>query len=367
MSRRRGSVRQRGRGSWLVTFRAGHGVRVSETVRGTKTKAEQRLTEMLREYDTTGLVPDREATVSSFSVQWLEHVAHRIKPVTHKRYRELLEVHVVPVIGQVRMTDLRPAAVQAVMTKVLASRSPRTAVNTYRVLSEMLGEAARWGMIATNPAAAIRPPRAPRPDLHVPDAATCTAILERSRGRQVEGPVVLALGTGMRLGEILAARWKDVDLERKVLRVTATLSYVGGEFTFPQPKTYRARRSVDLPAFVVTFLKSQRKAQAAQQMRVRDVWMDYGVVFSDEIGQPLAPWSVSADFRRLVRELELPRTRFHDLRHAHATQLLASGVHPKAVSERLGHSSVAFTMDTYSAVIPSLGRAAADAADQLFG
>jgi integrase len=123
----------------------------------------------------------------------------------------------------------------------------------------------------------------------------------------------------------------------------------------------------DLPAFVVTFLKSQRKAQTTQQMRVRDVWMDYGVVLSNEIGQPLAPWSVSADFRRLVRELELPRTRFHDLRHAHATQLLASGVHPKAVSERLGHSSVAFTMDTYSAVIPSLGRAAADAADQLFG
>jgi integrase len=264
-------------------------------------------------------------------------------------------------------TDLRPGAVQAVMTKVLASRSPRTAVNTYRVLSEMLGEAARWGMIATNPAAAIRPPRAPRPDLHVPDAATCMAILERSSDRQVEGPVVLALGTGMRLGEILAARWKDVDLERKVLRVTATLSYVGGEFTFPQPKTYRARRSVDLPAFVVTFLKRQRKAQAALQMRVRDVWMDYGVVLSDEIGQPLAPWSVSTDFRRLTRELELPRTRFHDLRHAHPTQLLAAGVHPKAVSERLGHSSVAFTMDTNSAVIPSLGRAAADAADQLFG
>jgi integrase len=91
------------------------------------------------------------------------------------------------------------------------------------------------------------------------------------------------------------------------------------------------------------------------------------VVVSDPIRQPLAPWSVSADFRRHVRELELPRTRFHDLRHAHATQLLVSGVHPKAVSERLMHSSVAFTMDTYSAVIPSLGRAAADAADSCSG
>jgi Phage integrase, N-terminal SAM-like domain len=105
--------------------------------------AERRLTELLREYDTTGLVPDREATVETFSAQWLEHVAHRIKPVTHKRYRELLAVHVVPVIGQVRMTEVRPAAVQAVVSKVLKVRSPRTAVNAYRVLSEMLGEAVR--------------------------------------------------------------------------------------------------------------------------------------------------------------------------------------------------------------------------------
>lgn len=84
-------------------------------------------------------------------------------------------------------------------------------------------------------------------------------------------------------------------------------------------------------------------------MRVRDVWSDYGVVLSDEIGEPPVPWSVSADFRRLVSERGLPRTRFHDLRHAHATQLLGAGVYPKVVRERLGLSSVAFTMDTYAA------------------
>jgi integrase len=189
----------------------------------------------------------------------------------------------------------------------------------------------------------------------------------RARGRDIEGPVVLAIGTGCRLGEILGLRWKDVDLERRVLRVTATLVYSGGEFAFPQPKTSRARRSVDLPDFVVAFLKRQRKAQAEQKMRLRDVWSDYGVVLSAPIGEPLSPWSVSADFRRLTKALELPRTRFHDLRHAHATQLLAAGVHVKAVSERLGHSSTAFTMDRYSADIPSMGRAAADTADQLFG
>jgi integrase len=231
----------------------------------------------------------------------------------------------------------------------------------------MLGEAVRWGVIATNPAAAVRPPRAPRPALHVPNQATCAAILARAGDRSIAGPVTLALGTGMRLGEILAVRWKDVDLDRKVLRVTATLSYVAGEFTFPQPKTSGARRSVDLPGFVVAFLRRQRKAQAERRLFYGPTWTDCDVVLDDVAGAPFAPWSVSADFRRLTRELELPRTRFHDLRHAHATQLLAAGVHPKAVSERLGHSTVAFTMDVYSAVIPSLGRAAADAADQLFG
>jgi integrase len=369
MTRRRsirGSITRRGRASWQVGFRAGSGVRVRETVRGSKRDAERRLTELLREYDMTGLMPDREATVATFSAQWLDHVAHRVKPTTLKRYRELLVVHVVPAIGPVRMTDVRPATVSKVMTRVLEVRSPRTAINMYRVLSEMLGEAVRWGVIGTNPAAAIRPPRAPRPALHVPDARTCATILERARGRQIEGPVILAIGTGMRLGEILAVRWKDVDLERKVLRVTATLSYVGGEFTFPQPKTSRARRSIDLPAFVVAWLRRQRRAQAERRLFYGETWTDYGVALDDIAGAPFAPWSVSADFRRFAEELEISGTRFHDLRHAHATQLLADGVHPKAVSERLGHSSVAFTMDTYAASIPSLGRAAADAADKLF-
>jgi integrase len=165
----------------------------------------------------------------------------------------------------------------------------------------------------------------------------------------------------MRLGEILALRWKDVDLDRKVLRVTATLSYGGGEYEFTPPKTSRARPSVDLPAFVVGYLRRHREEQKVRSLGTSDVVIDNG------IGEPLAPWTASADFRRIVRELELPRTRFHDLRHAHATQLLAAGIHPKAVSERLGHSSTSFTMDTYAAVIPSMGRAAADAADQLFG
>jgi integrase len=369
----RGNVTQRGKDTWRLGFRVGtdpatgEPVRVRETVRGSRLDAERRLTALIREHDVTGIVPDRQETVATFVRTWLDHVAHRVKPTTLKRYRELLLVHVVPAIGPVRLTEVRAVHVQQVVDRVLDVRSPRTAVNVYRVLSEMLAEAVRWGAIATNPAAGIRPPRAPRPKLHVPDQATCTAIRERSHGRQVEGPIVIALGTGMRLGEILALEWGHVDLDRKVLRVASTLSAVGGAVTFAAPKTARARRSVDLPGFVVAFLRRQRKEQTERKLALRDVWSDHDVVLDDGIGRPLSPWTVSADFRRVVHELGLPRTRFHDLRHAHATELLSAGVHVKAVSERLGHSSTSFTMDTYSSVIPSMGRAAADAADQLFG
>ena len=240
-------------------------------------------------------------------------------------------------------------------------------MNVYRVLSEMLGEATRWGVIGVNPATAIRPPRAPRPKLHIPDQETCNAILERVHGRQVEGAVVLAVGTGMRLGEILGLQWPNVDLDRKVLRVGSTLSVAGGEFTLTAPKTPRARRSIDLPPFVVGFLRRHRKEQNERKLAFRDVWGDHDVVFDNGIGEPMSPWTVGADFRRVIAELGLPKTRFHDLRHAHATQLLSDGVPIKVVSERLGHASTSFTMDTYAAVIPSMGRAAADAAERLFG
>jgi integrase len=263
---------------------AGEPGRIRETVRGSRADAERRLTQILREHDVTGIVPDREMTVATFAKAWLDHVQHRVKPTTLKRYRELLLVHVLPAIGPVRLTELRAAHVQATIDRVLEIRSPRTGVNVYRVISEMLGEAVRWGVIATNSATGIRPPRAPRPKVHVPDKSTCTAILERVRGRQVEGPVVVAIGTGMRLGEILGLRWSEVDLDRKVLRVASTLTYTDGAFAFTAPKTSRPRRSIDLPAPVVTFLRRQRKEQAERKMALRDVWNEYDVVLDNGIG-----------------------------------------------------------------------------------
>jgi len=350
-----------------VSFRAGTGNRVRETVRGTKAEAERRLTALLAEHDRSGLIPDRETTVAMFAKRWLAHVANRIKPSTLKRYRELIVGHVLPVLGPVKIGELRAAGVQVVIDRTLERRSARTAVNVYRVLSEMLGEATRWGVIPVNPAGAIRPPRVPRPPLHIPNPDACSAILDRVRETDLEGPVTMALGTGMRLGEILGLRWKDVDLPRAVLRVTATLAYSAEQPDFPSPKTSRARRSIDLPDFVVAQLRRQRKAQLERRVLYGELWTDHDVVFDGDSGAPTPPWRVSVGFSRLIREMGLPRIRFHDLRHAHASALLVANCHPKVVSERLGHSSVAFTMDVYAHIVPSMGREAASAIEDVLG
>ena len=277
-------------------------------------------------------------------------------------------MHVIPAIGPVRMTELRPAAVQAVITKVLAIRSPRTAVNVYRVLSEMLGEAVRWGVIASNPAAAIRPPRAPRPKLHVPDQETCAAILERARGRQVEGPVVLAIGTGMRLGEILGLRWS-----RRRSRPQGAARRVDAVLRRRRVHRSPRRRPLVHDAASTSRRSSSRsfaasvRSRPSGRWRVRDVWNDHDVVFDDGIGQPLSPWTVSADFRRVVRELGLRGRGSTTCDTPTRRSCWPPACTSKAVSERLGHASTSFTMDTYAAVIPSMGRAAADAAERLFG
>jgi integrase len=125
---------------------------------------------------------------------------------------------------------------------------------------------------------------------------------------------------------------------------------------------------VDFPSFVADDLAAHRKEQKVRRRSdLRDVWSAEDLVFDDGLGQPLSPWTVSAGFRRLVRDMGVTRIRIHDLRHAHASRLLEAGVHPKVVSERLGHSSIVITMDTYSHVIPTMGRAAANAIDGLFG
>jgi integrase len=291
---------------------------------------------------------------------WLPHHATRVRPSTLKRDEQLVRVHVVPLIGGMRLSAIRPLHVQKVVDGVAAKdRSAGTQVLVYRVLASSLAQALRWQLIAVNPAKAIRPPRPERPMLNTPDVDQMVRILDVARDSWIEKPVLLSSATGMRLGETLAVRWVDLDLERGVVRVTRALDR---DFRFSQPKSARSRRTINLPAFAIDALRRWKREQNERRLVVGEAWADHDLVVDNGLGAPLRVDSVSSAFATMMRRAEIePPPRFHDLRHGFATRLLEAGVHPKVVSEALGHASVAFTMDRYQHVMPSMQAQAADA------
>jgi integrase len=169
----------------------------------------------------------------------------------------------------------------------------------------------------------------------------------------------------MRRGEILALRRADLTSDLTALRVQRTLQPTRRGLVFEEPKTARSRRTVLLPAFLRPYLERQLAAQAARRAAATD-WQEQGLLIDRGDGRPLNPDTLSAGWARHLRRQQLPPVRFHDLRHAHATLMLAQGVHPKIVSERLGHASIGITLDTYSHVLPTLQQEAAAAFDALF-
>jgi integrase len=190
------------------------------------------------------------------------------------------------------------------------------------------------------------------------------AFLAGARGDRLEALYVLALSTGMRQGELLGLRWKDVNLERGVLQVKSTLQRGAHGFVFSEPKTARSRRQIILTKVASAGLKRHRIRQAEERLSLGEAWEDNDLVFANEAGRPIESTNlVRRSFRSVLNRAGLPRMRFHDLRHTYATLALGQGVHPKVVSDALGHANISITLDTYSHTTAAMHQQAADALD----
>ena len=243
------------------------------------------------------------------------------------------------------------------MARELTALSVR---HVHAVLHRALKDAVRWGRLARNPADLADPPRvtARGHELRTWSAEQLAAFLNSQRtDGQYALWQVLAM-TGLRRGEALGLRWRDVDLEAGRLCVRRSLVPEGSQVAFHEPKTARGRRVVALDPDTVAVLRDQAAQQLTDQSATEN-WDDTGLVFTNGAGQALHPWLVSRCFRAALKEAMLPDIRLHDLRHTHATLALQAGIHPKVVSERLGHATVAITLDTYSHAIPAMHEEAA--------
>jgi integrase len=362
-----GSISQRDDGRWEGKLSLGYdaqGKRIRKTLYGkTKTEVQEKL-EKLKQDPTTGLPPDIEKlTVATYMTRWLEDTARpTIDEGTYASYESLIRLHIVPEIGHLRLNKLAPIHLQQLYSRKLEDLSPRTVQIIHAILHRALKQAHRWDMVPQNVAAAVDRPKAPKKEMQFLTPEQVERFWEVAEQDRLYALYVLAATTGMRQGELLGLQWSDIDLAQATLSVQRTLKNVRGTMSVGEPKTAAGRRTITLPEFAVQALREHRKRMLAEGLTASP-W-----VFCDTQGGPIQKRNlVRRSFKPLLKEAELPDIRFHDLRHTATSLLLAKGVHPKIVQERLGHSRISVTLDTYSHVMPTLQRDAADKLDELFG
>ncbi len=372
----KGHIRKRGKNVWAVVLDIGYdeaGKRQQRwhSVRGTKRDAERELARLINEMNTGAYVEPSRLLVSDYLKDWLAEAATRIAAKSAERYRDIIEGHISPGLGNIRLAKLKPLHIQRFYADRLASGrkdgtgglSAQSVLHFHRVLHKALEQAVMWQLLMRNPADAVQPPRPERKPMTALNEAQTGKLLKSLESTRLYQPVVLAVSTGMRRGEILALQWKEIDFENAQLSVSRSLEQTRKGLNFKTPKTAKSRRRIALPQVTLRMLKAHRMSQTAEKLRLGPAYQDHDLVFPRLDGAPWRPDTFSTVFAAHVRRYKLPHVRFHDLRHTHATQLLKQGVHPKIVSERLGHSNIAITLDTYSHVLPGMQETAIEALD----
>jgi integrase len=371
-SQKRGYIQQRGPDSWRIEVSLGFGPdgrrrRVRKTVRGTRQDAQRALTELLRAADLGEIVEPSKLTVAAYLQRWLEAAAPRMRPRTVERYQAIAKR--LGLLGGAQLQRLTALDIQRAYAALARGLKPATVCLVHDMLHRALADAVAWGLLPSNPADRARPPKAERAEQRALDASEIQALLEAARGTPLENLLAVAVGTGMRLGELLGLRWRDVDLKAGAVSVVQNLQRVGGGLAAVPPKTASSRRRIEIGPETAAALRRQRRWVLEQRLAWGPAWRgdEWDLVFPREDGSPQHPNSVRYAFRALCRRAGLaePLPRIHDLRHAHATHLLAAGVPPHVVARRLGHGDVATTLRIYAHALPPQERDAAAKADAL--
>jgi integrase len=295
-------------------------------------------------------------TLGEYLEQWLEGAASTRRPGTMALYRTVARSYIGSEIGDVKVTDLTPTRLERFYAHLLErGLKPASVRHAHSLIRRALGDAVRRDELARNVAALATPPRVVRSRMLTWDADELGRFLDHVRGDRLEAAWTLAATTGMRRGEVLGVRWRDVDLDGAALSVRSELILVDGRPQLVEwAKSDGSRRSIPLALDTVAALRIHRAAQGREHLKLGPDYYDLDLVFALPTGEPLHPTTFSRRFLDLARAAGLARIRFHDLRHTWATLALRAGVHPKVVQEILGHSTIALTLDLYSHTVPAM-------------
>ena len=367
-----GSIRLRADGRWeaTLTLTPIGGKRRRKSYFGkTRAVAARKLTAALKAQADSLPLPSERLMVKAYLEQWLETKRSSLRPESFRRYREMCHLHIIPEIGRKPLVRLRPSDLQTLYARIRGKGLSGTSLSLlHGVLHVALGDAAKWNLVVRNVSDLVDVPRRSTPEMRTLTPDEAARLLRAANRDPLEAFYILALTCGLRLGELQGLRWRSVALDRGRLLVTATLQGVeNGTPILAEPKTANSRREVYLSKMAVRALRAHRASQLEQRLKAGAVWEDFDLVFTTGRGRPLDGNNLrTRSFASLLARAGLPPMRFHSLRHAAATILLAEGVNVKVVSQMLGHADITTTLRIYGHLLPSMQEQAAGTWDRMF-
>lgn len=364
-----GTVYQRKDGRWVCEVTLEDHSRKSYYCKTEKEALEKRRL-VLNELAQGVLATGPQQTLKQFLEYWIEDVYKpSVRLTTYKNARLLVSKYLIPGFGHFKLQKLTAQHIQSFYAKKLKEGlTPSRIISIHTALHTALEHARRMKLVSMNVSSDVELPRRGKTEKRPLTPEQAQTLLQKVKENRLEGVLTLALATGMREGELIGLRWSDVDLDKRVLRISRALTYITGHgFVEGEPKTEKGKRSILLPAFVVETLKRHRMGQLEKRLALGVAWVDRDLVFPGDSGDFCVPTTLVRRFHKLLKEAGLPRIRFHDLRHSAATILISMGVPTKVVQELLGHSNISITMDVYGHVLPSMQKDAMDKMDDLFG
>lgn len=355
----KGHIRPRGPGAWELKFDVSSdtGERKTRyvTFRGGKREAQRKLTELLDQVNKGSFIDPSKLSLGEFLGRWESWAATQVSAKTLERYKELLAHHVRPHLGARAIQKLRTVDFAELYGRLQqpkpegAGLAPRTVGHVHRLLHRVFGHAVKWSVVGNNPVAAAEPPRVQRAEIEILAPDQIKAVLDALRGRPLYPVAVIGLATGMRRGEIAALRWADIDLDGGKLRIERSLEQTNAGLAFKAPKTKAGQRAVSIPPSVVAELREHWRRQQEQRLALGTGKAGPDdLVFARPDASPWPPDSLTADWARTVRALNLPKVTLHALRHTHVSQLIAAGLDVVTVSRRIGHSNPTVTLGVYA-------------------
>jgi integrase len=372
MSRRghgEGTIRKRADGRWHARVSMGQGKR-KDIYAKTRKEVQDQLRDALKAHERGQLQAGRAALVGPFLLDWIKgrEDASKGRYSTLHRYREIVELHLIPDLGRIRLDRLSSTDVQRLLNAKRKTGSAGNVRHIRAVLRIALNVALRNDLVVRNVAALVDLPDQAGSERTVAKPGFLTGaqarqLLGAARSDRLSALYSVAIALGLRQGEALGLRWEDVDLETGVVNIRKSLQLLGKVYVLGDLKTQKSRRTIFIPASVLEGLRAHRQEQRKEQLRTKG-WTDRGFVFCARNGQALDPGNVRRRFYALLTKAGLPRVRFHDLRHSCASLLAAQGVPARVAMEILGHSNISTTLNIYTHVAPEISREAAALIDQ---